>query len=579
MVTGSETKSHVALQHLPVKIQAIAKGIADEKFLNELKALEEKIHSGDFYAVVVGLFKRGKSSLINALIGGEVAPVDVTPVTAVITLIEYAEVPSAEIIFEHTENKIISIAEAASYVSEEENPENIKGARLVRITYPSPLLKHLTLIDTPGMGSAFEHNTQVTREFIPKIDAALYVLSADTPVSKTDLDFLSDLQQTTPKIIYVVNKMDLLNENELGKMIQFNRRTLARAMRTDEADVEIYCVSSLKNFRAGQPYAGMSAIRNRMDELAKNEKAVLLMQSSRNRLAALINQLEVILKLKAESLQMPVNLLEKKQLMLSESTGRLNEQKSEFDAIVGGRIKQLQDRIHDEVNRVAAVLHSEVKRKLFSEREASSKEIEKGGAESFQQKLNQQIVDRFNELKQSLERETRDQFYRLLEQYSQRSQSFLNELATHLASLLGIDFSLIANTFDLNVYTAFYFTNVSQGASLPKKNWMDFFFSPRKRNERFIRSIYTQAQEVITANAASIIYDLQYKIQESFRKFSFDLNEHLKSLLADMSRILIQTREEKIRTASAIDEQMHIVQNKLFELEEVKNEMKNSEIE
>jgi predicted GTPase len=75
------------------------------------------------------------------------------------------------------------------YVSEEFNPKNAKQVKYIRVFSNSAILENLILVDTPGVGSVFTHNSDTTFDFLPKIDAALFVLSADLPISKTTRSF------------------------------------------------------------------------------------------------------------------------------------------------------------------------------------------------------------------------------------------------------------------------------------------------------------------------------------------------------------------------------------------------------
>jgi predicted GTPase len=179
-----------------------------------------------FYLVIIGLFKRGKSSVINALLGQELARVAVTPVTSVITYFEYGTSSSANIFFENGTKILNELPDVVNYVSEELNPKNNKNVKFLKIYYENPILKNLTIVDTPDIGSLFEHNTETTMEFLPRIDAALFILSADLPVSKADLEFLLQVKTTIPKVLFVLNKSDLLIPSELNNIISYDLKML-----------------------------------------------------------------------------------------------------------------------------------------------------------------------------------------------------------------------------------------------------------------------------------------------------------------------------------------------------------------
>lgn len=221
-------------------------GSAEQHWINELNALEQKLKEQRLYVVVVGFFKRGKSTLINALLEKQVAPVAITPLTALVSVIDYHENPHVMVYFINGESLKTTIEHINEYVTEDENPENKKQVNYVRILDNSPILKNVSLVDTPGLGSAYEHNTEATLAFIPRIDAALFILSADIPASKTDLELLKVLHGSVPKIIYVFNKADLLDEADLQKITEHNKAVIAKALQVPKDDINMLIVSGKK---------------------------------------------------------------------------------------------------------------------------------------------------------------------------------------------------------------------------------------------------------------------------------------------------------------------------------------------
>jgi hypothetical protein len=136
----------------------------------EARALCDRVRDGLFYVACVGQFKRGKSTLLNALVGQPVLPVGVVPVTAVVTVVRHGERPSARVRFAAGGWQEIATSDLYRYVTEEQNPENRKGVAAVEVFVPSELLASgMCLVDTPGIGSVFAGNTQATRAFSNRI--------------------------------------------------------------------------------------------------------------------------------------------------------------------------------------------------------------------------------------------------------------------------------------------------------------------------------------------------------------------------------------------------------------------------
>jgi GTPase SAR1 family protein len=115
--------------------------------------LREKIETNTFNLVVVGQFKRGKTSLINALLGADILPVAVVPLTSIVTIMKYGEALRIMVHFNDGRVAEIKPESLPEYVTEKGNPKNAKDVSEVVITYPSPYLRGgVQIIDTPGAG-------------------------------------------------------------------------------------------------------------------------------------------------------------------------------------------------------------------------------------------------------------------------------------------------------------------------------------------------------------------------------------------------------------------------------------------
>ena len=190
---------------------------------------------------VFGRFKAGKSSFLNHLTGRNVLPIGVVPLTAVITRLRFGPSERAEVRFLNGKKKEIPLNEIRLYVGEDKNPNNEKQVASVDIELPAlQQLDPLQFVDTPGLGSAFSHNTAATREWLPNVGAALVAISSDAPLSERDLELLDELRQHTPKIVLLLTKADLLNEAQRSEVMDFVRQQLLQKWK---AELPVYFYS------------------------------------------------------------------------------------------------------------------------------------------------------------------------------------------------------------------------------------------------------------------------------------------------------------------------------------------------
>lgn len=222
----------------------------EEARANEVK---ERLLSREITVSVIGQFKRGKSTLVNAMLGEKLLPVGIVPVTSAVTQIRYGE-PAAEIRFENGAVIPAEISELPDYINEQKNRDNKLGVSSVEIYTPAELLKDgMILVDTPGVGSVHQHNSEAAYAFVKESDAVIFMLSVDSPINQIEIDFLRDAREFAGKFYFAVNKVDTVEPDELEIYLDYCRRLLCDLM--DVEQVQIFAVSA----KSGKGVAGLAA--------------------------------------------------------------------------------------------------------------------------------------------------------------------------------------------------------------------------------------------------------------------------------------------------------------------------------
>ncbi len=211
----------------------------------EIEALDELLKNKNTINIaVLGQFKAGKSSFINSLLKSNILPTGITPVTNVVTFIQYHKNNRIKIINTDNTQKQITVAELKEYISEENNSENIKNIAFASVESEAlEQFSKLKLIDTPGLGSAYKHNSQTTLDWMPNIGYSIVLTPATQPLSENDLKLVEDTLKYCPEITIIISKIDLINDSDLPEIKAFVEKTLKNRF---NKDFQIYFYS-IKN--------------------------------------------------------------------------------------------------------------------------------------------------------------------------------------------------------------------------------------------------------------------------------------------------------------------------------------------
>lgn len=356
-VQRDDGHSVVSQQLLAVLDQAIAiirdlgpelKNTGDGLTALSLRFTEERFH-----LAVLGQFKRGKSTLLNALLGQPLLPTAVVPLTAIPTFLRPGPQLHANVAFrDERPEEEYSCQEAAEmsaflarFVSEEQNPKNRLDVAQVEVYLPAPLLQRgVVLIDTPGIGSTFRHNTEATLNFLPQCDAALFVVSADPPITEVEIEFLREVRTKVSRLFFVLNKVDYLSPSEREQAMAFFKTVLREQLEFPE-DVRLFGLSARQGLEASLHHdndlweaSGLRDITTYLTEFLAEGKAGVLREAVARKASDLVDEALMRLELAMRALQMPLAELAERQVIFEQKLIDIRQQQQmASDLLVGDR--------------------------------------------------------------------------------------------------------------------------------------------------------------------------------------------------------------------------------------------------
>jgi predicted GTPase len=561
--------SNALLNVLEQASDAIVQALgADSPLCARLSALRDRLKQERLQIAVLGQFKRGKSTFINALLGAPILPTDVVPSTAVATFIAWREKPLIAVQFAErghresfAETRIEGIREILSrFVTEDENPRNRLGVDRVEAFYPAPILAGGTvLIDTPGIGSTLTHNTEAALRLLSECDATIFVVSADPPITEVELRFLNRLKSKTGRIFFVLNKVDYLTPGDLRTVMDFLRKVLIENSLI-EVETQIFAISARLGLSANQDrqawnQSGMAAIEDHLVRYLAIEKRRSLDVAIRRQAAGGLSQAQYEVELRAKTLKMPIEKLEQKLSEFSQTLRSIEAQRLTIGDMLSGDRRRLIDELESRVRALREDATSRLKwiindgsPDMVNSWEDRVKSAAPAVIEDFFSIAKQRFVDTFS-----------GQVENILSNHRGRVDALGGDLRRNAAELFDVTVTpeVEGESFRV-IQDPYWVTEQVVSTFIPDLNrvidrLLPAAFGKRRRRMRLI----TGVNDMIVRNAENLRWAILRGLDETFRAATTRLEERLEETMKVTTSIiedaLAQRRQHSLKMKNEQD--------------------------
>ncbi len=551
-----------------------------------LRDLLGRLQEQRFHLAVLEQFKRGKSSLLNALLGEEVLPASVIPLTAIPTFVRAGNERHARVMFSNANSSIERVAASAddlkeflaTYVTEEANPANRLEVSQVEVLHPAPILRAgVVLIDTPGIGSTHRHNTEATLIFIPQCDAALFVVSPDPPITEVEIEFLKEVRSRIDRVFYVLNKADYLADSDKAKLLEFLRRVLHEQTDTG-SDVTILPVSARTGLEARRTEdeeqwakSGMREIEALLLDFLVHEKESALTEAIARKASDLVGDVLLELQLSVRSLRMPLSELEKRLDMLKNTLAEVDSRKvSEKDTLEGDQ------------KRMAALLEEQAEqlrrkaRKQFSQVAQDALEKNRLNTDAAQSALAEVIPGFFEhelgEMSRTFEAQVRD----ALTRHRVRTDDLIDSIRRTAAELFDIPYQPMASKEEFEIKRQPYWVThhwpISLGV-LPEGFW-DRLLPYGMRKSRALRRMRERIEVLVAENVENVRWPTLQNLAKSFREFGNALDARLEEAVSATMGAIEAAYEKRRDQSAAVESETARLEHDIARLEQIDEELR-----
>jgi hypothetical protein len=520
---------------LNAAIRTLRAGVGDSSsVIRRLVSLRERLSDSRLQLAVLGQFKRGKSTFINALLGAPLLPVAVIPLTAVPVFIAWRQAPFIRVLFnDGRAPEELSKQEPGDirdflfrFVAEEANPENRLGVQRVDLFYPSSLLIGGTvLIDTPGVGSTHRHNTEAALAVLPECDAALFVVSADPPITEAELDYLRHIKPKVARIIYILNKIDYLAGDEQEDVGKFLREVLAKNGLWTQVS-EIFGVSAKNGLTAKQrgdrnelEASGMAAVEAHLIGQLATEKSGLLETAIRGKIRDSLSDGAAEIALRVQALTLPVAELAAKSKLFEASLRSIEERQRITRDLLAGEQRTIRQEIEAKIASLRDDATAELARLVKGETESSEA----------QHALSATMERIFDTARVQLADHCSRRADSVLASFQQRIDADVASVKRASARVFQTPFneSSEVSGFALRHEPYWLTLETRAGLSPDSGRWLERFLPKAQRARRTQGRMLAQIDELVVRNSENLRWALLRGADETFRDATANLQARL----------------------------------------------------
>jgi GTP-binding protein EngB required for normal cell division len=533
-----------------LRLRRLAQELGAEPVAEEASELAARVSEGRFYVACVGQFKRGKSTLLNALVGHKVVPTGYVPVTAVPTVIRFGDKLHARVRMRDASWRDVAMHDLKEYVTEEFNPENKKAVEGAEVFVPSPLLfSGMCFVDTPGLGSVFTGNTATTQAFIPHIDAALVVVGADPPIAGEELALVEAVGKQVQDLILVINKADRTSDPERAAAAKFTREILGSRLHRPMG--EVLEVSATERMENRGPLRDWEKLLASLQGLVEDSGGNLVRAACDRGLQRLSEQLLAMISEDLDALERPIEESERRIELMKQTIHEAERSIRELSFLFMAEQHRISDLFGER--------HQQFFRSAWTESETEFNEkllsLPLGFGPHYRRRvmhLAQQISRRKVMPWLKPEQEEGERQYRAVAiRFAEMGNSFLKKLAAAgLSELARMPHALDPDK-GLRVRSRFTFEDFIGIAQPPSPlRWLADVFLPFVGARKIITNEAREfLQHLLGTNSSRVQNDVLNRIQESRDR----LEVEIRKLLHEVSRIAEQAldRARKVKEEGA----------------------------
>ncbi|MEM3431961.1 MAG: dynamin family protein [Candidatus Bilamarchaeaceae archaeon] len=549
--------------------------------LNEkLDRLKKNIENESFTLAIVGQFKRGKTTTINAILGNNLLPTAVLPLTSVITTIHYGAQLKIRVIFEDNKQMEIKKGEIEQYVTEKLNPKNVKKVQRVDIEAPSNFLAHgVTLVDTPGIGSIYKHNTDVAFSFLPEADAIIFVLSADPPISEAECQFLEESAKYAYKFFFVLNKIDYLESSEIKEVIDFNRGVIASKMKTEKETIKIFPLSAknaLERKIKGEEDERLLNFERELESFIVSKKGSFVLGVAAARLRRIVEGIITERLIEKSSLTISSETLEQRIKKFDEELQKILHQKEYNEELINIEQKKILEIIDEDLDKLKKEITPSLTKKIVDYATSLENKNNTQFANAIDDYRQESILHELEQWRNAEQEKVVRIFSERMTKYSSKANEVITEIEKLATGLFDVKIESKKTEEKFIMESGFYF-KLSKEDEIKTISMVQKLLPKSIFKKQLVNSLPVEIEEDIDRNCGRMRYDFLVRLQKSAIKFKGALEEKIDIVINSIREANEKAKEVHLLGKEKIEKRVKEIENEIKELNSIINKLNEIE--
>lgn len=420
----------------------------------------------------------------------------------------------------------------AGFVTEMGNPRNKLGVAQVEVFHPAALLgKGVVLIDTPGIGSTFRHNTEATLNFLPQCDAALFLVSADPPITEVEVEFLRQVRSKVSRLFFILNKVDYLSDDDRRTALEFLRKVLTEQAGVS-ADVATFCVSARQGLEARVKddhglwtASGMAQVERHLVEFLAKEKVAALRDAVGSKAADTMGEALLRLRLALRSLQMPLDELQQRLTLFEAKIDKAQRQRVAAGDLLAGDRRRMHEFLEEHAEHLRArsreylegIVHETTARDCQTSEEAVQNALAEAIPRYFEHHVGQ-ATELF-----------RQRMTETLRPHRQRADELIESVRITAAELFDVPYHAPESEDAFEMVRQPYWVTHKWSTTLSPipTGLIDRLLPASTQHKRLRKRLLGQVNELVVSNVENLRWAIFQSVDQTITRFGSSLDKRL----------------------------------------------------